>query len=183
MPAFMENMKIFSGIVLNEDYEMVSVLHIPTVIKMAKRTKTIDIKKRNTEFEKARKSILVVDDSLPTREIMRDILVTEGYLVDTAENGAIALKTLKTKQYDLVCTDLNMPVMDGFTLTENIKKNDEISHIPVIVISSMSSEEDQRRAAILGVSRYIIKSSFNNNNLLEAVKELTSQIQQGENYA
>jgi hypothetical protein len=135
----MENIPVFSGIVLNEDYEMISVLYIPTVIKMAKRIKTIDFKKRNTEFEKLRKSILVVDDSLPVREIENEILKMEGYLVDTAADGAQALKATKNKRYDLICTDINMPVMDGFMLTENIKKNKELSHIPVIVISSKSS--------------------------------------------
>jgi len=172
MPAFMENMSLFSGIILNEDYEMVSVLHIPTVIKLAKRIKTIDMKKRNVEFENLRKSILVVDDSTPTREIESDILTSEGYLVDTAADGSQALKALKAKQYDLVCTDINMPVMDGFMLVENIKKNNELSGIPVIVISSKADEEDQKKAFTLGASRYIIKNSFNNHNLLEAVNEL-----------
>jgi chemotaxis protein histidine kinase CheA/CheY-like chemotaxis protein len=172
MPAFMEKMPVFSGIVLNEDYEMVSALHIPTVIKMAKRIKGIDMKKRNIEFEKQRKAILVVDDSLPTREIEGEILLSEGYLVDTAADGAEALRAAKNKPYDLICTDINMPVMDGFMLTENIRKNEELSHIPIIVISSMASEEDQKRAAMLGASRYIIKNSFNNHNLLEAVRDL-----------
>jgi len=172
MPVFMKNMPVFSGIILNEDYEMVSVLHVPTVIKMAKHIKTIDIKKRNVEFEKSRKTILVVDDSLPTREIESDILTAEGYLVDTAADGAQALKAAKAKHYDLICTDINMPVMDGLMLTENIKKNEDLSRIPIIVISSRVSEEDQKRAAMLGASRYIIKNSFNNHNLLEAVQSL-----------
>jgi len=172
MPSFLENMPVFSGIVLNEDYEMLSVLHIPAIIKMARRIKSVDIKKRNIEFEKLRKSILVVDDSRPTREIESEILSSEGYLVDTAPDGAEALKAVKLKHYDLICTDLNMPVMDGFMLTENIKKNKEFSRIPVIVISSRDSQEDQKRAAMLGASRYIIKNSFNNHNLLEAVNDL-----------
>jgi chemotaxis protein histidine kinase CheA len=172
MPAFMETINVFSGIVLNEDYEMVSVLHIPTIIKIAKRIKTIDIKKRNIEFEKLRKSILVVDDSKPTREIESDILASEGYIVDTAANGAQALKSIKNKHYDLVCTDLNMPVMDGFMLIENMKKNEEFANIPIIVISSREDEKNQKRAFSLGASRYIIKNSFNNHNLLEAVHEL-----------
>jgi chemotaxis protein histidine kinase CheA/CheY-like chemotaxis protein len=172
MPSFMEKMPAFSGIVLNEDYEMVTALHMPTVIKMAKRIKIIDMKKRNVEYEKQRKSILVVDDSLPTREIEKEILLSEGYNVDTAADGAEALKAAKSKPYDLICTDINMPVMDGFMLTENVRKNEELSHIPIIVISSMASEEDQKRAAMLGASRYIIKNSFNNHNLLEAVQDL-----------
>jgi chemotaxis protein histidine kinase CheA len=172
MPAFMENMSIFSGIVLNEEYEMVSVLHIPTVIKMAKRIKTFDIKKTTIEFDKLKKSILVVDDSLPTREIESEILSSEGYLVETAADGAQALKAAKTKHFDLICTDLSMPVMDGFMLIENLKKNEELSKIPVIVISSKDNEEEQNRAFTLGASRYIIKNSFNNHNLLEAVNSL-----------
>jgi len=177
MPAFMDNIPVFSGIVLNEDYEMVSVLHIPTVIKMAKRIRTIDIKKHNIEFEKLRKSILVVDDSKPTREIECEILASEGYLVNSAEDGAQALKAAKAKHYDLICTDLNMPVMNGFMLIENLKKNEELSNIPVIVISSIASEEDKNRAFQLGASKYIIKNSFNNHNLLDAVSDLIGGIQ------
>jgi chemotaxis protein histidine kinase CheA/ActR/RegA family two-component response regulator len=172
MPAFMENMSIFSGIVLNEDYEMVSVLHIPTVIKMAKRIKILDFKKHAIEFEKLKKSILVVDDSLPIREIESEILLSEGYVVDTAADGAQALKAAKTKHYDLICTDLNLPVMDGFMFIEKIKKNEDLSKIPIIVISSKDNEEEQNRAYQLGASRYIVKNSFNNHNLLEAVSSL-----------
>jgi chemotaxis protein histidine kinase CheA/ActR/RegA family two-component response regulator len=172
MPAFMENMDVFSGIVLNEDYEMLSVLHIPTVIKMAKRIKTIDIKKRGIEFEKLRKSILVVDDSGATREIECEILQAEGFMVDTASDGAQALKAAKTKHYDLICTDLNMPVMDGFMLIENIRKNEALSGIPIIVISSIANEKEQERAFSMGAARYIVKNSFNNHNLLEAVNSL-----------
>jgi len=172
MPAFMENMPVFSGIVLNENYEMVSVLHIPTIMKMAKRIKTIDIKMRNIEFESLRKSVLVVDDSLPTREIESEILQSEGYMVDTAADGAQAFKAAKGRHYDLICTDLNMPVMDGFMLIENLRKNEELSNIPVIVISSIANDKEQERALSLGASKYIVKNSFNNHNLLEAVNDL-----------
>jgi chemotaxis protein histidine kinase CheA len=172
VPSFMEAMGVFSGIALSEDYEMVSALHIPAIIKMAKKIKGIDLKKRDFEYKKHRKVILVVDDSLPTREIESEILRTEGYAVDTAADGADALKAAKNKRYDLICTDLNMPQMDGFMLTDNIRKNEDLSAIPIIVISSRESEEDQKRAAMLGASRYIIKNSFNNHNLLAAVREL-----------
>jgi CheY-like chemotaxis protein/chemotaxis signal transduction protein len=175
LPSFIESMPAFTGIVLSEDYQMVPALHMPTIIKMAKRIKIIDMKKRNIEFEKQRKSILVVDDSLPTREIESEILLAEGYKVDTAADGAEALTAAKNSRYDLICTDLNMPLMDGFMLTENIRKNEELSRIPIIVISSRDSDEDQKRAAMLGASRYIIKNSFNNHNLLEAVRELIGE--------
>jgi chemotaxis protein histidine kinase CheA len=172
MPPVLETMSVFSGVVLSEDYEMVPALHIPTLIKMAKHTKTIDMKKRHIEYERLRKSILVVDDSRPTREIERDILQAEGYKVDTAADGSEALAAAKNTHYDLICTDINMPVMDGFMLTENIRKNHALSGIPIIVISSRINEDDQARAALLGANRYILKNSFNNHNLISAIKEL-----------
>ncbi|MDR3160914.1 MAG: response regulator [Spirochaetaceae bacterium] len=175
LPFFMDRMTIFSGVVLSEDYEMVPALHMPTVFKMARRTKAIDMKKRHIEYEHTRKSILVVDDSLPTREIEGEILRIEGYQTDTAADGVEALDKAKNTRYDLICTDLNMPLMDGFMLTENIRKNPELADIPIIVISSKSSDEDQKRAAMLGANRYIIKNSFNNHNLLMAVRELIGE--------
>jgi chemotaxis protein histidine kinase CheA/ActR/RegA family two-component response regulator len=175
LPSVMEGTSIFSGAVLSEDYEMIPALHMPTVIKMARRIKSIDMKKRHIEYEKLRKSVLVVDDSLPTREIEEEILQLEGYRVDTAADGVEALDKAKNTRYDLICTDLNMPLMDGFMFTENIRKNADLAEIPIIVISSKSSEEDQKRAALLGANRYIIKNSFNNHNLLTAVRELIGE--------
>jgi CheY-like chemotaxis protein len=175
MPGFMEQMEVFSGLVLSEDYEIVPALHIPTVIRMAKRTKTIDMKKRHVDYERMRKSILVVDDSRPTRDIEKDILEGEGYKVDTAADGAEALAAAKNVQYDLICTDLAMPNMDGFMLTENIRKNDRLKDIPIIVVSSKTDEGDQNKAAQLGANRYITKTSFDNQNLINAVRELIGE--------
>ncbi|MDR2797500.1 MAG: response regulator [Treponema sp.] len=175
MPSFMEGMHVFSGVVLGEDYEMVPAIHVPTLIKMTKRITSFDLKKRQVDYENVRKSILIVDDSLHTREIERDILQAEGYKVDTAADGSEALVAAKNNRYDLICTDLNMPQMDGFMLTENIRKNEDLFAIPIIVISSKSSEEDQKQAAMLGANRYIIKNSFNNHNLITAVRDLIGE--------
>jgi len=172
LPSFMEKMEVFSGVVLSEDYEMIPALHIPTVIRMARRTKTIDMKKRHVDYERMRKSILVVDDSRPTRDIERDILEAEGYKVDVAADGSEALAAAKNTQYDLICTDIVMPNMDGFMLAENIRKNDRLKNIPIIAVSSKSDEKDQNRAALLGINRYIIKNSFNAHNLTAIVREL-----------
>jgi CheY-like chemotaxis protein len=175
LPSFMEHMDVFSGVVLSEDYEMIPALHIPTVIKMARRTKTIDMKKRHVDYERMRKSILVVDDSGPTRDIERDILEAEGYKVDTAADGSEALAKAKSVHYDLICTDIAMPNMDGFMLTENIRKNDSLKDIPIVVVSSRSDEKDQNRAAQLGANKYIVKSSFNNRSLVTAVRDLIGE--------
>jgi two-component system, chemotaxis family, sensor kinase CheA len=175
LPSFMEKMEVFSGVVLSEDYEMIPALHIPTVIRMARRTKTIDMKKRHVDYERMRKSVLVVDDSKPTRDIERDILEAEGYKVDVATDGSEALAAAKNNQYDLICTDIFMPNMDGFMLAENIRENDRLKNIPIIAISSKSDEKDKNRAALLGINRYIVKSSFNDHDLVATVKELIGE--------
>jgi len=175
LPSFMEKMEVFSGVVLSEDYEMIPALHIPTVIRMARRTKTIDMKKRHVDYERMRKSILVVDDSRPTRDIERDILEAEGYKVDVAADGSEALAAAKNAQYDLICTDIVMPNMDGFMLAENIRKNDRLKNIPIIAISSRSGEKDQNKAALLGINRFIVKNSFNAQNLTATVRELIGE--------
>jgi len=175
LPSFMEQMEVFSGMVLSEDYEMIPALHIPTVIKMARRTKTIDMKKRHVDYDRMRKSVLVVDDSGPTRDIERDILEAEGYKVDTAADGSEALAAAKNVHYDLVCTDIIMPNMDGFMLAENIRKNDSIKETPIIFVTSKTDEKDQNKAAALGVNRYIVKNSFNNRDLITAVRELIGE--------
>ena len=175
MPSFMENMEVFSGLVLSEDYEMIPALHIPTLIRMARRTKTIDMKKRHIDYERLRKSILVVDDSGPTRDILKDILETEGYKVDTAKDGGDALALAKNTQYDLICTDIIMPNMDGYLLTENIRKNEQLKDIPIVVISSKTSEDEQNKAMLLGANRYIAKNTFSNHGFSNAVKELIGE--------
>jgi chemotaxis protein histidine kinase CheA len=175
LPSFMEKMEVISGIVLSEDYEMVPALHIPTVIKMARRTKTIDMKKRHVDYERMRKSILVADDSRPSRDILRDILEAEGYKVDTATDGSEALAAAKNTHYDLICSDVVMPHMDGFMLTENIRKNDSLKDIPVIIISSKDDEKDKNRAAQIGANRYIVKNSFNDHLLTAAIRELIGE--------
>jgi len=176
MPPIMENIDVFSGVVLSEDYELIPALHIPTVISLAKRTKTIDMKNRHVEYERTSKSILVVDDSSPSRDVMRDILEAEGYNVDTASDGSEALAAAKNYYYDLICTDINMPHMDGFQLLENIRKNENLKHTPVIIISSIEDDKQQNKANILGVDRYIVKSSFSDLNLITAVKELIGDV-------
>jgi len=175
LPPVMEKMTIFSGVVLSEDFDMILALHIPTVIRKARRTKIIDMKKRHVDYERSRKSILVVDDSIPTRDVERDILETEGYKVDTAGDGSEALAAVKNFHYDLICTDINMPNMDGFMLTENIRKNEEFKNIPIIIVTSRSDERDNNKAALLGANKIITKSAFNDHVLVAAVRELIGE--------
>ncbi|GHV02827.1 hybrid sensor histidine kinase/response regulator [Campylobacterota bacterium] len=172
LPKTMHSFSLYAGVVLSEDYEMVPILHIPTLSKIAKQTKAIDMKSRAVDREQAFERILVVDDSTFSRDIICDILRSDGFIVDGASDGSQALNLLKERRYDLVCSDINMPNIDGWTLARNIRDAKELKDIPIVFITSRSDQADIDRAKSLGVDRYIVKNSFKNKNLITVVREL-----------
>jgi two-component system response regulator (stage 0 sporulation protein F) len=100
-------------------------------------------------------SILVVDDEENAREGLSKILSKEGYKVETAANGKEAIDSLKRQRYDLVITDMRMPLMDGFEVLREIKKMDE--NIGVIMITAYGEVESYLEAMNMGAFEYINK--------------------------
>jgi two-component system chemotaxis sensor kinase CheA len=95
-----------------------------------------------------------------------------GYTVKTAVDGLDALATLKTEQFDLIVSDVEMPRMNGFDLTAKVRADEKISHLPVVLVTSLESREDRERGIDVGANAYIVKSSFDHGNLLEVVGRL-----------
>jgi two-component system chemotaxis sensor kinase CheA len=120
----------------------------------------------------ATKSILIVEDSITSRMLLKNILESAGYRVTTAVDGQDGLTTLKTAPFDLVVSDVQMPRMDGYELTSKIRQDKVLSELPVILVTSLGSREDRERGIEAGASAYIIKTSFDQGNLLETVKRL-----------
>ncbi|MBX9688761.1 MAG: response regulator [Candidatus Obscuribacterales bacterium] len=118
------------------------------------------------------KRILVVDDTLTARILLRNIFESAGFSIKTANDGAEALDTLKSENFDLVVTDIEMPIMNGFELTEQIRRDDGLSDIPVIMVTSMTSREDRERGVSVGANAYFVKSSFDQSNLLDVIATL-----------
>jgi two-component system chemotaxis sensor kinase CheA len=118
------------------------------------------------------RSILVVDDALTVRELQRNILERAGFGVRVATDGADALSKLAEEPSDLILTDIEMPNMDGFALTEAVRAHPSLANIPVLILSSRSSEADRRRGLDAGADGYIIKSGFDEGSLLTAVRRL-----------
>jgi two-component system chemotaxis sensor kinase CheA len=117
-------------------------------------------------------SILVVDDALTVRELQRSIFENAGYRVKVATNGEEALTQILEERPDLVLTDVQMPKMDGFQLTEAIRSRPGLASLPVIILTSRGSEEDRRRGLECGADGYIVKSGFDQSALLSAVERL-----------
>jgi two-component system chemotaxis sensor kinase CheA len=116
--------------------------------------------------------VLVVDDALTIRELQRSILERAGYEVLTAADGGEALRVLAERPADLVLTDIEMPRMDGFALTEAIRDSSELAATPVLILTSRDAEEDRRRGLEAGADGYLVKSAFDEHALLTAVGRL-----------
>jgi two-component system, chemotaxis family, sensor kinase CheA len=121
---------------------------------------------------KTKTRILVVDDSITTRSLERTILENAGFETRVAINGLEALEILRTTDIQLVLSDVEMPLMDGFALTSEIRNNEKLKHLPVILVTSLNTTDHKQRGAQAGADAYIIKSEFDQNVLLETVKRL-----------
>jgi two-component system chemotaxis sensor kinase CheA len=118
------------------------------------------------------KSILVAEDSITSRTLLKNILEFAGYKVKTAIDGAEALTVLATEGFDLVVSDVEMPRMSGFDLTARIRADKRLSQLPVVLVTGLDSREDRERGVDVGANAYIVKSSFDQGNLLEVVRRL-----------
>lgn len=119
-----------------------------------------------------RSRVLVVDDALTVRELQRSILERAGYEVGVAVDGADALDRLADGDFDLVLTDIEMPRMDGFELTQAIRAHPSLSNLAVLILTSRAAPEDRRRGLDVGADGYIVKSQFDEAALLSAVERL-----------
>jgi len=119
-----------------------------------------------------RSPILVVDDSLTTRMLEQSILESAGYAVDLAASGEEGLEKARQRRYALFLVDVEMPGMDGFTFVERVRADPDLRDIPAILVTSRTSEEDRRRGRTAGARGYIVKSEFDQADLLAKIREL-----------
>lgn len=124
------------------------------------------------EARRARKRVLVVDDSITVREVERKLLASRGYEVDVCVDGADAWNTLRAQDYDLVLTDVDMPRMDGIELVRRVREDARLRAIPVMIVSYKESEEDRARGLEAGANAYLTKSSFHDETLVHEVADL-----------
>lgn len=167
-----ENPKL-SGMFLLEDESVCLVLNPTELLKASKRQKAISGTERKTSPQELSKvKVLVVDDSITTRMLERNILETHGYEVLVAVDGEDALRQLRTHQVDLVISDVQMPRLDGFGLLTAIKADPSLRHLPVILLTSCEDRVDRERGLDLGAEAYLDKQSFDQDGLLETVRQI-----------
>lgn len=120
----------------------------------------------------SRGRILVVDDSITTRAMEKNILESNGYEVEVAISGPEALELVKSMDFDLVVSDVEMPGMDGFELTACLRSLEKTTDIPVVIVTSLTSDEHRRRGLEVGAQAYIVKAGFDQSTLLDTIDSL-----------
>ncbi len=118
----------------------------------------------------AKKRVLVVEDTLTTRTLEKNILEAAGFDVTTAVDGEDALIKLHEKTFDIVVTDVQMPRLDGFRLTERIKRDGRFRDLPVILVTALQTEADKKRGIEAGADAYLTKAVFDQKRFLEIVR-------------
>lgn len=121
------------------------------------------------------KRVLVVDDSLTVREMERKLLLSRGYRVDLAIDGIDGWNVVRSGDYDLVITDVDMPRMDGIELVTLIRQDIHLHKLPVMIVSYKDRPEDRARGLTAGADYYLTKGSFHDETLLEAVLDLIGE--------
>ncbi|HEX6292661.1 MAG TPA: hybrid sensor histidine kinase/response regulator [Herpetosiphonaceae bacterium] len=164
------NHPLVSGIAPLPDGSLAVVLSAQGLLSRTRRARRASFASKKAA---RRHRLLITDDSFTTRELLRSILQSAGYDVTTAVDGQDALDKLRADQrFDLVVSDVEMPRMDGFGLTSNIRTDPALTHIPVIIVTSLHSDEHKRQGIVAGAQAYIVKSQFDQSNLLAAVRDL-----------
>ncbi len=118
------------------------------------------------------KAVLVVEDSITSRVLLKSILESAGYRVKTAVDGIDALTMLKVEDFDLIISDVDMPRMNGFELTAKVRSDKKLADMPMVLVTSLETRESRERGIDVGANAYIVKSSFDQSDLLDAVRRL-----------
>ena len=116
--------------------------------------------------------ILIVDDSPVALDLQSRLVVSRGYQVDRAVHGLEAWKAVRDGDYQLLVTDVEMPEMDGIALIQTLRKEPRFRHLPIIICSSRDSEQDRLQGMEAGADYYLVKSSFQDDTLLDAIHQL-----------
>lgn len=156
--------------------EVVPVLNVPDLLKsatnLAATPRTLVADETLTEIRK--RAVLVVEDSITSRSLLKNILESAGYSVTTAVDGIDGYTALKSGIFELVVSDVEMPRMDGFDLTAKIRADKQLAELPVVLVTALDQRDHRERGIEVGANAYIVKSSFDQSNLLEIVRRMIS---------
>ena len=155
------------------DGQLVPILHPGDLYRSALDTQSIGLG-RQEQARDARvvQRLLIAEDSFTSRGLLKAILESAGYQVTTANDGLEAWNALKQGRFDLLVSDVEMPRLDGFSLTSRIRGDRELATLPVILVTALHQAEDRARGLEAGANAYLVKSGFEQESLLDAIRRL-----------
>ena len=168
----LERVSYISGVSLLGTGEIALVLNPSDLVRASGGKVIRKVKVAKGKSEKISARILVVDDSMATRTLEKTLLESAGYTVMTASDGYKAIDVINSQKCDLIVTDIQMPNMDGLTLTRMVKTQYRFLQLPVILVSSMGSDEDKARGLEAGADAYIVKKDLSQKELVDTIEQL-----------
>lgn len=170
----LERVRHIAGATLIGSGQVVPILHVPDLMGSAVKGAAAPGASANARKAAAPavKSVLVAEDSITSRTLLKGILEGAGYRVETAADGVDAFTALRSGAFDVVVSDVDMPRLNGFGLTARIRADKKLADLPVVLVTALESREDREQGIDVGASAYIVKSSFDQGNLLEVVRRL-----------
>lgn len=170
--SLLSRVRNISGATILGDGEVCMVINPNDLIKTV-RKQDISIQSQESKDEDEEVySILLVEDSITTRIQEKRILEGAGYEVVTAVNGVDAFNKLSARPFSAVVSDIQMPYMDGLTLTKKIRNDKKFKEMPIILVTSLTSEEDKRKGIEVGANAYITKPTFEQKAFIDTIRRL-----------
>jgi len=168
----LQRVRNVAGAALMGNGQPIVVLNPADLIKSALNTsfQTMPIASDDSPQPSVKARILVVDDSITTRTLEKNILEAAGFYVITAIDGIEALKRLDESHVDVVVSDIEMPNMNGFELAEHLRESNDYKHLPIILVTSLESQENKERGMLAGADAYIVKRGFDQAELLATIQ-------------
>ncbi len=152
--------------------QVAPILNVADLLKSARHVAGAGVRAAAQTKPEHAKAVLVADDSITSRMLIKNILESAGYKVTTAVDGMEAFGLLRTESFDLLVSDVEMPRLNGFGLTARIRADKKLGELPVVLVTALETREDRERGVDAGANAYIVKSSFDQSNLIEAVQRL-----------
>jgi two-component system chemotaxis sensor kinase CheA len=169
----LRKVKNISGATVLGTGQLVPVLNVADLmISAIKPTAARSLPDSAIRAERKEKHILIAEDSITSRMLLKNILEASGYLVTTAVDGMDAYTQAREREFDLMISDVDMPRMNGFELCRKVRANKKLAELPIILITSLSTREDREQGIDAGANAYIVKSNFEQSNLLEVIRKL-----------
>ena len=161
-PAFLSNLHVISGTSMLEGGKLLTFLSVGRLFEMATdvRGGVHFAAKKQAKVENTRKTVLIVEDSDLTREMIASTVAKLGFNVIEAVNGRDGMKKFSKAAVDLIMTDLDMPILGGIGLIKEVRAGRFNNSVPIVVLSTRSTKESREEAAAAGADAYLTKSAF-----------------------